>query len=509
MLSDKVIKNIAEEFIGDSERSIFIYKSGDQLVQFFNNYFGTEYEYGPGFPSRWFFVSENLKKFDEEEKLSEFFATILSKEHLFNFEEIAPLNIEEKIEEIRQRMNLLLYSSPIEIRMHNEKVFLLNKDLDLEYIDSGSFADVYKIKGTKKAKKKLKYQEQAQKDARHRFKREYEITESLKDLNHIIYVNNYNPTEGSYEMELADSDLYDFITKEGPISDTQKLRIIHHVLETMSCVHGRNIIHRDLTPQNILYVDEMVKISDFGVGKELNQGYSHNTFMTKDIGQLHYSAPEQLKSLKDAGKEADVFSLGRLINFILTSEPSNFGHDFKMVCRKATAKNPANRYSDAEDLLNAVIELHQSRKDSMRKERVISKVKKVSVDEEVSDYIMSLTETELEEFIEEEMYSARAIIKVIEGNPTTTEEIISKLHDVVYQNTELPFPTYDKYASIAQFVLSSESFEADYDEQVLAAEIINFVATSVNRFDVQRDVKYLLQLAHLDESIKNILTGDQ
>lgn len=504
MLSDKIFKNIANEFIGDSEESIFKYKSGNELVQFFNDNYDTEFEYGPGFPSRWMFVSDTLKKMNQEEKLSEFFATILSKEYLCHFEDISPVNIGEIIEEIRQRLNLLLYTSPLEIKIHNEKVSLLNKNMELEYIDSGSFADVYKIKGRNKAKKKLKDKEQAHKDSRHRFKREYEITESLKDLNHVIDVNNYNPSDGSYELEWAESNLYDFLRQEDSIDKKGKLNIVSHIVETMAQVHDRDIIHRDLTPQNVLCVGGVVKISDFGVGKELNQGYSYNTYMTKNVGQLQYSAPEQLRRLKDADKTADVFSLGRLINFILTLDPLNFDHDLKMICRKATANNYKNRYSDAGELLNAIEGLHKSRNDLLRKDRIMSNINKINIDDEVTDYIVSLTTIELDGFIADQIYSDRAIIKIIEKNPDFAEDMIIKLHDIVYKNTELPFHIYDKYAAVAQFVLSNESLEISYDEQILAAEIMDYVATSINRFDVQREVKSVLQLPHLDENIKDI-----
>ena len=505
MLSEKAFKNIANEFIGDNDESIFKYKSGNELVQFFNNNFDTEVEYGPGFPSRWFFVSENLKKLYQEERLSEFFAIIMSKEYLVEREDISPIEVKEVIEKIRKEMNDLLYTSPLEIRIHNEKVTLLNKDMELDYIDSGSFAEVYKIKNSDKAKKRLKYEYQVEKDSRHRFKREFEITESLRDIESVINVNNFNPSEGSYVMEWADSNLYDFIIENEDIDIQLKIQIIHNIVRTMSQVHKRNIIHRDLTPQNILRVGSVFKISDFGVGKELNQGYTYNTFLTKDIGQLHYSAPEQLNSLKDAEKPADVYSIGRLINFILNSNPLSYDHEFKSICLRATAKDYKNRYSDADELLKAFDKLIKARNDEKVKEKMEEKIKKSIVNEEVIDYIVNLDLEELEVLIEKVWYSDRAIIKLIQMSPTFAEEMIVKLHKIVYKNTNIRFEIYDKYATVAQYILTSDSMDIGYDELIMASEIMGFVANDVNRFEVQRNIKNILQLSHLDESIKEIL----
>lgn len=504
MLSEKVYEKIANEFIGDNEESEFIYKTGGQLVKFFNEYFSANHSYGGGFPSRWFYVSDNLKKLDSVGRLSEFFSIILSKEYILEFEEITHGSIEEEILVKLERLNRLLLHYSIEIKIYNGKIFLLNNDNDLELIDSGGFAEVYRIKGMNKAKKVLKFIEKVEHSSRSRFKREFEITDSLKDLSHVINVNNYNPNECSYEMDLAESNLYNYM-KDKEVDYNKKLWIIRHVVKTMASVHSREIIHRDLTPNNILMVDNVTKICDFGIGKELDQIYSHNTLMTNNIGQVHYSAPEQLKSLKNAEMPADVYSLGRLINFIFTTDPLNYAHELKAICLKATAKTPTNRYSDANELLSTIEIYYKAKGDSSRKERITSKLKKLNIDEEVFDYIINLSKNELDSFMDEVFYSDRALINAIEREPNILEELFSKLYNVVYLNYELPFHVYDRYATVSQFILTNNELDVGYDEQSLAAEIINFVAKDVNRFSVQDQLESLLQNEAIDDSIKAIL----
>ena len=59
------------------------------------------------------------------------------------------------------------------------------------------------------------------------------------------------------------------------------------------------------------------------------------------MGQYFYCAPEQFMMLKDADKRSDVYSLGRTINFIMTSDPRNLHHAFRSVAEKATNSDPA------------------------------------------------------------------------------------------------------------------------------------------------------------------------
>ena len=61
ILEDNTYKRIAEGFIGDGSLRTYGYKSGGELVDFFNKYFNSSDTYGQGFPSRWYYVSEKIK----------------------------------------------------------------------------------------------------------------------------------------------------------------------------------------------------------------------------------------------------------------------------------------------------------------------------------------------------------------------------------------------------------------------------------------------------------------
>lgn len=78
----------------------------------------------------------------------------------------------------------------------------------------------------------------------------------------------------------------------------------------------------------------MLKVADFGLGKDLQVFTSHQTLHTNAMGQYYYCAPEQFMMLKDADKRSDVYSLGRVINFIMTGDARNSHHIYRSVAEK-------------------------------------------------------------------------------------------------------------------------------------------------------------------------------
>ncbi len=90
----------------------------------------------------------------------------------------------------------------------------------------------------------------------------------------------------------------------------------------LSAIHGVGVIHRDLTPGNVLCCGfgetEIFKISDFGLARP--NGLKR-TFQGVEVGTLGYAAPEQmLESETDVAKPADVFSFACVVYYLLTGE---------------------------------------------------------------------------------------------------------------------------------------------------------------------------------------------
>jgi eukaryotic-like serine/threonine-protein kinase len=101
------------------------------------------------------------------------------------------------------------------------------------------------------------------------------------------------------------------------------VRALTHITEGLREIHEAGVIHRDLSPNNVLCCgsgsSEIFKISDFGIARPLG---IQATFGQALIGTPGYIAPEQASEAKGAiGFYSDIFSVAAMAYFILTGEP--------------------------------------------------------------------------------------------------------------------------------------------------------------------------------------------
>lgn len=126
-------------------------------------------------------------------------------------------------------------------------------------------------------------------------------------------------------------------------------------------INNRGIIHRDISPSNILLFNGLFKIADFGLGKDLSIFNSHQTLNTNSYGQFDYCDPRQFMRLKEGDKYSDIYSIGRVINFIFTKDPRNTMHPFRVVSEKACNDSEMARYSSISEMKNAIIRVNEHR----------------------------------------------------------------------------------------------------------------------------------------------------
>lgn len=87
-------------------------------------------------------------------------------------------------------------------------------------------------------------------------------------------------------------DLNEYIIKKGKMAEHTVQEVTRQILRGIAYVHGKNISHRDIKPDNILLVSEdpiEVKISDFGLAKMVRD---EETFLKTFCGTMLYLAPE-------------------------------------------------------------------------------------------------------------------------------------------------------------------------------------------------------------------------
>lgn len=83
--------------------------------------------------------------------------------------------------------------------------------------------------------------------------------------------------------------------------------LLLQVLQALHYLHRRGIIHRDLKPDNVLVVNDQVKVLDFGLA--VTQEYARKHPETRVAGTLAYMAPEVLQG-NDASIAADLYAIG-------------------------------------------------------------------------------------------------------------------------------------------------------------------------------------------------------
>ncbi|WFD09788.1 protein kinase domain-containing protein [Tepidibacter hydrothermalis] len=504
MLSEASIRYIAEALIGDT-KGYYSYKSLSQIVEFFNSNFGLNYTQDQSVTSRWFYTVEKIKVIINSNQFDNFLNLIFSKSFVMKDSGLNDVQAVEKIEEILEYINDEISIEGYKIHKRVNEYFLISEDGDLEFIGEGGFANVYKLRTSGLVVKKLKDDFKTVKGVKHRFRREYDLTKSLSDIQGIITIYDFDDSEYSYTMEIAEKTLEEFM-KELESTELNKIDMIRQVLHVMKNVHDRNIIHRDISPNNVLIFNGQLKISDFGLGKDLDMFYSHRTMRTHSLGQYHYCAPEQFMQLKEGDKRSDVFSLGRLINFIMTGDPRNSKHFMRNPVEKATSENSNMRFSDAGELIHGIEQAISYHQNQERKDAIKKKFEDQVYDEDVENYLYSLNGQDLCNTIATNAHMTYIILTFIEDNEKRMLEVmqaIFKYHDdaCIMRDGRHNFNRFDVFTSISYSLIRNN---APYLVQELAAKTLCQIAIQANRFNAQRKIEELIAYG-IDPTIEDLL----
>ena len=441
MIKRKTIEKISKIFIGDEE-GYYKYKSGYELVKFFNINFGFNHEYGvlpenpsiKGFPTRYIYVSDLLEELISFNRINTFFNIILDEKYIMNELDISEIDALDLIQKLFREFNRILKIDGSELVEFKGEYKLENIDEDLNKIAEGDFAEVYYQKSTGYVVKKLKRNCLNNSADKSRFKREYEITKSIADIEGIIKVIDFNENSFSYRMEKADCTLKEFIDSGKGDSIKIKICIVNEIVKIMKLVHERNILHRDLSPTNIFKVGNQLKIGDFGLGKNINIIHSHQTNETLALGQYFYSSPEQMRGLKNTDKKSDVYSLGKIINYIFTKDSDDTSHILKNISEIATCKTPELRYKDAVEMYDAIKNIIEINMNKNYKLKIFEEIKIGNITTEVKEFICGLSGAYIcKHLVEKREGFSNAILTVMKNNELKAFDIIRSI-EVNYQN---------------------------------------------------------------------------
>lgn len=273
---------------------------------------------------------------------------------------------------------------------------LIGRRLDGRYlieglVGMGGMANVYRGKdvktGNEIAVKVLKEEFLDNEELVRRFKNESKAI-SILDHPNIVKVYDVSVTD---KMQYIVMEYVDGITlkeylkqRGGTLTWKEVVHFASQVLSALQHAHSKGIIHRDVKPQNImLLADGSIKMMDFGIAR-FSRAQSQ-TVSDKAIGSVHYISPEQAKGDRTDAR-TDIYSVGIMLYEMLSGRLPFDGNGavsiaimqiadkakplaevapevpegLRQITEKAMEKDPAARYQNAQEMMNAIEEFKRN-----------------------------------------------------------------------------------------------------------------------------------------------------
>ena len=253
-------------------------------------------------------------------------------------------------------------------------------------IGSGGMADVYQAEDTHLGREvaiKVLYRRFAQ-DAEfvERFRREAKSAAGLQHPN-VVNVFDRGEHDGTYYIameHLRGQTLKSIVTGEAPLDQVRAIDVAIQILRAAGFAHRRGVIHRDFKPHNVI-CDEAdgVKVTDFGIARA---GASEMTETGSIMGTAQYLSPEQAQG-HGVTAQSDLYSIAVILYEMLSGRVPFEGDSavsialkhinerppalssvrpdihpgLEAVVMRGLAKQPAQRFSDADEFIAALEEV--------------------------------------------------------------------------------------------------------------------------------------------------------
>jgi serine/threonine protein kinase/Tol biopolymer transport system component len=160
-------------------------------------------------------------------------------------------------------------------------------------------------------------------------------------------------------MELIEGPTLEAVLATVPLSTDESDALGRGILDGVRAAHERGIVHRDLKPGNVLLASvggELVpKIADFGLAKVLGDEEAGRTRTGTGLGTPPYMAPEQIRDAGRTDERADVFSLGAVLQELVTGKRAFDGPDVWEVFRAIQEGRPAPLPPEVPERMRAAI----------------------------------------------------------------------------------------------------------------------------------------------------------
>jgi serine/threonine protein kinase len=196
-----------------------------------------------------------------------------------------------------------------------------------KHLESGSFGFVFaginENDGREVAIKRIeKLRMQRQEE-----KREITNLTALADCEQVVrYLSFFEDKHFCYVvLELMEGNLDEYLDSTYDMKES--VTLCEDVVKGLEFLHGRNILHRDLKPTNILYKSYpklCLKIADFGLSRRTDSTQPLTTVYGTNVGTRCWIAPEVLKSRKEHSPFSDIFACGLVFHYIFSVKKHPF-----------------------------------------------------------------------------------------------------------------------------------------------------------------------------------------
>jgi serine/threonine-protein kinase len=157
-----------------------------------------------------------------------------------------------------------------------------------------------------------------------RFTREIGVVSHLRHA-HIVPLHDSGIYEGLpfYVMAYIEGEsLHERLKRDRKIAPAEVARIGAEVAEALAYAHREGVLHRDITPGNILLADGNAYLADFGIARVFQDtGRARTTASGFVLGTPTYMSPEQASGELDYDGRSDIYSLGCVLYEACAGDP--------------------------------------------------------------------------------------------------------------------------------------------------------------------------------------------